>query len=72
MLTARYNLKEASGKILTRGIRISLGTIVGMSLPNKAKSKYDTDSEVYMVRVHGMKVINLTTGGLMDVLKHEV
>ena len=37
---------EASGKFPTRGTRISSGTIAGMSLPNKAKSKYYTDSVV--------------------------
>ncbi len=67
MSIVRWNLKEAGGKIPNRGTRISLGTTDGMSLLNKTKSKNYTDIGVYMIRLHGMKVINLTTGGLADV-----
>lgn len=38
MSIARWNLKEAGGKIPTRGTRTSSGTSHGMSLQNKAKS----------------------------------
>lgn len=38
MSIARWNLKEAGGKILARGTRTSSGIGDGTSLPNKAKS----------------------------------
>ena len=69
MSTARWNLKEAGGKTLPRGTRISLGITNRVRLPNKSKPKDYTDVGMYMRRGHGVKVDYLTTGGLMDVSK---
>jgi len=46
---ARWNLKEAGGKVPTRGTRIVSGIQSGMSLLNKTKSN----------KLHGHKDVNV-------------
>ena len=70
MSIVRWNLKEAGGKVPTRGTRITSGIQSGMSLQNKTKSNKLHGHEDVNGRVHGMKVTRLTVGGLTDVMKH--
>ena len=56
---------EAS--VLNLGTRISLGNPAMDKFANQNEVPNTTrNSWVYMMRLHGTKVISLTTGGLMD------
>ena len=63
----RWNLKIAYSKVTPLGTRITSGTTGGMRPLNKSKSKDYADTKVQMQLGHGLKVIDLTTGGLTDV-----
>lgn len=71
MSIVRWNLKEAGGKVPTRGTRIALGIRSGISLHNKTKSNklhghedvdaagtWDESYASYRGRSHGREEMN--------------